>query len=123
MKSWPKIQKNDAIILDTFRVVGFTHRPLSSSFLGLPYRILSINHKKELLRGLWVNQLSRNGNPLLVSALLSARADANDRITKAVFCFCCGFGFRVLGFRVLEAVIAFVVAWGLEFGVRVNVGA
>ena len=31
-----------------------THRPLSSSFLGLPYRILHILHKKELLRGLWV---------------------------------------------------------------------
>ena len=31
-----------------------TDRPLSSSFLGLPYRILNINHKKELLRGLWV---------------------------------------------------------------------
>ena len=31
------------------------HRPLSSSFLGLPYRILNINHKKELLRGLWVD--------------------------------------------------------------------
>ena len=32
-----------------------THRPLSSSFWGLPYRILNINHKNELLRGLWVN--------------------------------------------------------------------
>ena len=31
-----------------------THRPLSSSFLGLPYGILNKNHKKELLRGLWV---------------------------------------------------------------------
>ena len=31
-----------------------THRPLSSSFLGLPYRILNTNHTKELLRGLWV---------------------------------------------------------------------
>ena len=31
-----------------------THRPLSSSFWGLPYRILNIDHKKELLRGLWV---------------------------------------------------------------------
>ena len=31
-----------------------THRPLSSSFSGLPYRILTIIHKKELLRGLWV---------------------------------------------------------------------
>ena len=34
--------------------LGCTHRPLSSSFLGLPYGILDINHKKELLRGLWV---------------------------------------------------------------------
>ena len=33
---------------------GSTHRPLSSSVLGLPYRILNINHKKELLRGVWV---------------------------------------------------------------------
>ena len=32
-----------------------SHRPPSSSFLGLPYRILNINHKKELLRGLWVS--------------------------------------------------------------------
>ena len=31
-----------------------THRLLSSSFLGLPYRILHVNHKKELLRSLWV---------------------------------------------------------------------
>ena len=35
-------------------VVHTAHRTLSSSFLGLPSRILSINHKKELLRGLWV---------------------------------------------------------------------
>ena len=34
--------------------LGFTHRPLSSSFLGLPYGILNINHKKELVRSLWV---------------------------------------------------------------------
>ena len=32
-----------------------THRPLSSSSLGLLYRVLNINHKKELLRGLWVD--------------------------------------------------------------------
>ena len=32
----------------------YTHRPLSSSFLGLHCRILNMNHKKELLRGLWV---------------------------------------------------------------------
>ena len=32
-----------------------THKPVSSSFLGLPCRILNINYKKELLRGLWVD--------------------------------------------------------------------
>ena len=32
-----------------------THRPHSSSFLGLPCRILNMNPKKELLRGLWVS--------------------------------------------------------------------
>ena len=34
--------------------ISTTHRPLSSSLLGLPYRILDINHKTELLRGIWV---------------------------------------------------------------------
>ena len=29
-----------------------THRPLSSSFEGLPHRIRNVNHKKELLRDL-----------------------------------------------------------------------
>ena len=33
---------------------GFTDRPHSSSFLGLPYRILNMNPNKELLWGLWV---------------------------------------------------------------------
>ena len=41
-----------------FRVQCFslitTHRPQSSSFLGLPYRILNMNPKKELLWSLWV---------------------------------------------------------------------
>ena len=31
-----------------------THRPLSSSFLGLPSRIVNIKQKRELLRRLWV---------------------------------------------------------------------
>ena len=31
-------------------------RPQSSSFLGLPYLVLTMNHKKELLRG-WLNPL------------------------------------------------------------------
>ena len=32
--------------------LGFTHRPLSSSSLGLPYRMENISHKRKLLRGL-----------------------------------------------------------------------
>ena len=34
--------------------MDFTDRLLSSSFLGLPYRILNMNHEKKLLRSLWV---------------------------------------------------------------------
>ena len=34
-------------------VMKVTHRLLSGSFSGLPYRILNMNHKKELLRSLW----------------------------------------------------------------------
>ena len=40
------------------RSVPTTHTPQSSSFLGLPYRILNMNPKKELLWGLWVIDLS-----------------------------------------------------------------
>ena len=36
------------------RLCRTTHRLLSSSFLGFPYRILNRNHKKELLWSLWV---------------------------------------------------------------------
>ena len=35
-----------------------THRLLSSSILGLPHRILNINHGKELLRNLWVGLMA-----------------------------------------------------------------
>ena len=35
--------------------------PLSSSLLGLPHRILNIDHTKELLRGLWV--ATKNQHP------------------------------------------------------------
>ena len=35
-------------------VAKATHRPQSSSFWGLPYRILNMNPQKELLWGLWV---------------------------------------------------------------------
>ena len=43
-----------------FSGLGPTHRPLSSSFLELPYRVLNTNHKKELLRGLWVNPKNKS---------------------------------------------------------------
>ena len=35
--------------------LSLTHRLLSSSFLGLPYRTLNMNPKKELLWSLWVS--------------------------------------------------------------------
>ena len=38
-------------------MLEFTHRLQSSSFLGLPYRILNMNPKKELLWSLWVRPL------------------------------------------------------------------
>ena len=41
------------VALGTHNLRICIHRPLSCSFLGLPYRILNINHNKELLRGLW----------------------------------------------------------------------
>ena len=36
------------------------HRPQTSSFLGLPYRILNMHPKKELLWGLWVGYRVRD---------------------------------------------------------------
>ena len=36
---------------------SFTHRPLSSSFLGLYLESYEVIPKKELLRGLWVKRL------------------------------------------------------------------
>ena len=44
----------DRVLMGYDRVLVSTHRPLSSSFLGLPYRSLNMDHEKELLRGLWV---------------------------------------------------------------------
>ena len=58
-----------------------SHRPLSSSFLGLPYRI-NINHKKELLRGLWVTPSSRpraglrKPGPVKAGGVVLCEADA-----------------------------------------------
>ena len=40
--------------------------PLSSSFWGLPFRILNINHKKVLLRGLWVGAYACALSPVLL---------------------------------------------------------
>ena len=76
----------------------FSHGPLSSSFLGLPYRILNMNHKKELLRGLRVEDTFTVGCAFLESWILLLV------ILNGDFCFS-GLGFQgplgVLGFRVL----------------------
>ena len=50
-----------------------SHRPLSSSFLGLLYRLLNINHKKELRRGLWVAPCFGDMMFPLLRTLLSRR--------------------------------------------------
>ena len=55
--SWSKGSLGVAVgfALPYFANLGFTHRPLSSSFLWwLIFRILQGNPKKEPLRGLWV---------------------------------------------------------------------
>ena len=44
--------------------LGYTHRLLSSSFLGLPYRIPNMNHKKELLGSLWVVAIGDSGSSI-----------------------------------------------------------
>ena len=60
-----------------------TYRRLSSSCLGLPFRILTINHKKELLRGRWVKKDPRKVSPAwrrarVCSSLFSLAAAATD---------------------------------------------
>ena len=63
------------------RIVN-THRLLSGSFLGVPYRILDINHKKELLRSLWANH---NNNTKSSIVLIScARAQSLNSEPPAV---------------------------------------
>ena len=60
-----------------------TQRLHSTSVLGLPYRILNINHKKELLRGLWVepcfNNLLRSGAGDLKQSSVDGRSDVRRR--------------------------------------------
>ena len=50
-----------AIMLSKDRVepstLNLTHGLRSSSFFGLPYRILNMNHKQALLRSLWVKAI------------------------------------------------------------------
>ena len=75
-----------------------THRPLSSSFLGLPYTILNIDHKKELLRGFWVDPngkdfLQERPGSFVAVELGGCSTGLNRRWKK-------GLGFRVSGLRV-----------------------
>ena len=42
-----------SVVILLITLIITTHEPPSRG-LRLPYRILNINHKKELLRGLWV---------------------------------------------------------------------
>ena len=50
---------------EVLRQTGVSALPIGSlvvPFWGLPYRILNVNHKKELLRGLWVLATSEGRN-------------------------------------------------------------
>ena len=77
---------------------GFTHRPLSSSFLGLPDRILNLNHNKELLRGLWVefricgSPAQRQQSDDRLRALREEEPTDRDLQAEGLFL---GLGFRV----------------------------
>ena len=83
------IMKKDVKLYPT-RTPGFfacywvTHRPLSSSFLGLPYRILDISHKKELLRGLWAGNYFKNQFSVFNTALQGLRS-GHDTLNEVLF--------------------------------------
>ena len=62
-------------------IIPCTHRPLSSSFWGLPYRILNINHKKELLRGLWVGLSFSTASDVHVCIVLEKRLKPKELLT------------------------------------------
>ena len=57
-----------------------THRPRSSSFLGLPYRMQNINHKKEPLRGLWLvsPKTGRTRRSFRMNYCMKARVSAHS---------------------------------------------
>ena len=88
-----------------------THRPQSSSFLGLPYRILNMNPKKEVLWGLWVNifrvwvlGFGLCGSGFTVRALgFQLLGSGVQRVRFGIQ----GFGFRVRSW----------VSWGFGFGI------
>ena len=112
----------DALRLLNFRVAGYpafgaatllhrdqvTHRPLSSSFLGLPYRILNLNHKKELLGAslyFWKPGLQLSGGmvwvcqkPRTCRFRRRIQAHLGSEGLKGLGIIASGLGFRVLGF-------------------------
>ena len=68
-----------------------SHRLLSSSFLGLPFWILNMNHKKELLRSLWVER-NRSKHKFTVFASSKHKRPQHHVVLHHV-CNPCG-GFR-----------------------------
>ena len=73
-----------------------THRPLGSSFLGLPYRILNISQKKELLRDLWVGLKARHHSERHRPGVVYRQAAGT---AAALGTLCCPSPYRGLGFR------------------------
>ena len=72
-----------------------THRLHSSSCLGLPYKILNRNHKKELLRSLWVGGESGGFRYLAPELTFSCDKPLPEPLTHIM-------GYRVTYYMVIE---------------------
>ena len=60
---------------------GCTQRLHSSSFLGLPYRVLNMNPQKELL---WSLRVGCRGQPVVVEVVAAAAAAAVAVVVEGV---------------------------------------
>ena len=78
-------------------LIGSTQRPQSSSFLGLPYRILNMNPQKELLWGLWVGYRGLGSRAFRFQVL---GLGLHGFMVLGLGCGVWGLTFRPVGFRV-----------------------
>ena len=67
-------------------LIAACHRPQSSSFLGLPYRILNMNPQKGTTLGLWVTAVTPFPLAKASEASRSARPASAAKEAVATFC-------------------------------------